>query len=62
MNPVKITVTNFNYQISKAKGKFKEIFTVVGDGLIPVWIGDEAITDALDGIKPAADEVLAGNQ
>ncbi len=41
---------------------YEEWSTIVGDGLIPVWIGDSAISDALDGIKSDADEVLANNQ
>lgn len=41
---------------------YEEWGTVVGDSLIPVWIGDITIDEALDEIKPAADEVLANNQ
>ncbi len=41
---------------------YDEWATVVGDALIPVWLGELPISDALDQIKPAADEVLARNQ
>ncbi len=41
---------------------YEEWATVVGDNLVPVWTGDTAIGDALDTIKPAADEVLAKNK
>jgi multiple sugar transport system substrate-binding protein len=41
---------------------YDEWSTVVGDGLIPVWLGEMPIDEALDQIQPAADEVLARNQ
>lgn len=41
---------------------YDEWATVVGDGLVPVWIGETDIDAALDEIVPAADEVLAKNQ
>lgn len=41
---------------------YDEWATVVGDGLVPVWLGEMEIDAALDEIVPAADEVLAANQ
>ena len=41
---------------------YEEWATVVGDTLISVWIGDSSIEEALDEIKPVADEVLENNQ
>ena len=41
---------------------YDEWATVVGDHLTQVWTGDVSISDALDAIKPEADEVLAKNQ
>jgi len=41
---------------------YDEWATVVGDTLTTVWTGDATISDALDSIKPAADEILAKNK
>lgn len=41
---------------------YDEWATVVGDGLVPAWIGEMDIDAALDEIVPAADDVLARNQ
>ncbi|MBI1281007.1 MAG: extracellular solute-binding protein [Anaerolineaceae bacterium] len=52
-------------EYAKPKPTFRgydEWATVVGDTLTTVWTGDATIGDALDEIKPAADEVLAKNQ
>ena len=49
-------------QYAHVKPSFKgydEWSTVVGDGLYPAWIFEMSIDEALDAIKPAADEVLA---
>jgi len=40
---------------------YEEWATVIGDGLTPVWNGQEELNATLDQILPAADEVLAKN-
>lgn len=52
-------------QYAHMKPSFKgydEWSTVVGDALIPVWLGQSPISQVLDQIKPAADEVLSKNK